>query len=112
MMNGYGEFYWKDGKKYIGYYKNDKKEGFGVHFWTNPDRMYIGFWKDGKQDGVGKFIKHNKAKYGQWINGERIRYFDNYAHAVNALPDDCAMYQVYFRIDYEKLLEFLDSVDI
>jgi hypothetical protein len=24
MMNGYGEFYWRDGKKYFGYYINDK----------------------------------------------------------------------------------------
>ena len=30
MMNGYGEFSWKNGKKYLGYYKNDLKEGFGV----------------------------------------------------------------------------------
>ena len=29
-MHGYGEFKWSDGKKYIGYYINDKKEGFGI----------------------------------------------------------------------------------
>ena len=31
-MNGYGEFFWKDGKKYFGYYNNDKKNGFGIFF--------------------------------------------------------------------------------
>ena len=28
-MHGYGEFIWADGKKYVGFYKNDKKDGFG-----------------------------------------------------------------------------------
>jgi hypothetical protein len=31
-LDGFGEFLWSEGKKYWGYYKNDKKDGFGIFF--------------------------------------------------------------------------------
>lgn len=111
MMNGYGEFLWKDGKKYFGYYLNDKKDGFGIHFWTSPDRLYLGFWKDGKQHGVGKYVKNNVVKYGQWLNGERIRFFDSYLDAMNHIPEDMLSYQFYFRLDVDKILHMLNKQD-
>ena len=49
-MHGYGEFYWNDGKKYFGFFKEDKKEGFGIHCQSNTI-FYNGFWKNGKRDG-------------------------------------------------------------
>jgi hypothetical protein len=46
-MHGLGEHNWGDGRKYIGKYVMDKKEGYGEIDW--PDgRRYEGFWKDGK----------------------------------------------------------------
>ena len=46
-MNGRGTFTWLDGKKYVGEYINDKKEGYGEFYW--PDgRVYRGQWKDGR----------------------------------------------------------------
>lgn len=32
-MEGKGEFLWKDGRKYVGTYKDDKKDGYGEFFW-------------------------------------------------------------------------------
>ena len=44
-MNGYGEFSWKNGKKYFGFYKNDIKEDFGIYIYEQkPFQAYIGFW--------------------------------------------------------------------
>ena len=38
-MNGEGVYTWKDGRKYIGCYKLDKKDGYGEFYW--PDgRIY------------------------------------------------------------------------
>ncbi len=69
-MDGYGEFLWKDGKKFCGFYKNDKKDGFGIYYWPN-NKFYIGFWIEGKQNGVGKYIKEKNNKYGKWKNGQK-----------------------------------------
>lgn len=30
-MNGHGKLTWPDGKSYIGNYKNDLKDGYGVY---------------------------------------------------------------------------------
>ena len=32
-MHGYGEFSWPDGRKYLGEYVDDKKEGKGIFEW-------------------------------------------------------------------------------
>jgi len=32
-MDGSGEFTWPDGRKYVGEYKDDKKEGYGIFEW-------------------------------------------------------------------------------
>jgi hypothetical protein len=109
MMNGYGEFYWKDGKIYVGYYLNDKKEGFGIYYWPNLNRTYIGFWKDGKQDGIGKLINKGKVKYGQWINGEKIRQFDNANEAISLMSSDCLVFKKFFKVDEDKIIAFLNS---
>ena len=75
-MNGYGEFIWKEGKKYFGYYKKDKKNGFGVFYWPN-EKFFCGFWKDGKQNGIGKYSKGNIVKYGVWKHGKKELWFED-----------------------------------
>ena len=45
-MNGYGIFYYSNGEKYEGEFKNGDREGFGVLFDSNGDEAYIGEFKD------------------------------------------------------------------
>jgi hypothetical protein len=74
-MNGYGEFHWPDGKKYFGFYENDKKNGFGVFCWPGNAKIFLGGWSNGKQDGLGTLLFNNGAiKYGLWINGNWVRW--------------------------------------
>ena len=46
-MHGKGVYTWKDGRKYEGEYKNDKKDGHGIYIWADG-RKYDGQWFDGK----------------------------------------------------------------
>lgn len=32
-MHGKGEFTWPNGRKYVGEYINDKREGYGEYIW-------------------------------------------------------------------------------
>lgn len=93
-MDGFGEFFWKDEKRYIGNYKNDKRNGFGI-FIIEPNEnqstavpskrrnninnysAYIGFWKNGNKDGFGMTANFNEIKFGLWENGVKRRYLDN-----------------------------------
>jgi len=76
-MNGKGLLIWDDGKKYEGYFVNDKREGRGTFTW--PDgRKYIGEWQAGKYHGKGIFVNINgHSKEGYWIHGKKVQHPSN-----------------------------------
>jgi len=41
-MNGYGIHIWPDGRKYIGEYVDDRKEGRGTYEWKQEKKIYKG----------------------------------------------------------------------
>ena len=67
---------WVEGNKYCGFYKNGKKNGFGIYY-SPKGKLYIGFWKNGKQDGYGKYISKSKIKYGIFNNGNLEKKYEN-----------------------------------
>lgn len=105
-MNGYGEFSWKDGKKYCGFYKNDKKSGFGIYYLTN-NKFYVGFWLDGKQNGVGKFFNDNYIKYGKWKEGQKETEMFSEEDFINCFNSFESNYIKIFHWNKEKLKNFM-----
>ena len=77
-MNGHGVFTWPDNRKYSGDYKDDKKEGYGVFEWGDG-RIYKGNWKNGKQNGKGELYNPTTQtwKKGIWKEGKKINWIDN-----------------------------------
>lgn len=76
-MNGYGTFYWKDGRVYRGYYKDDKKHDFGIYIGTEGKR-YEGFWENGSQRNLGKYQKRDGSiKVGIWNENNLIEQYTN-----------------------------------
>ena len=75
-MNGWGILNNKNNKIYIGFFKNDCKNGFGVMTWQNDKKAFIGFWENNKQNGFGKTYYHNKYVYGFWRDGKIIKKID------------------------------------
>ena len=68
--NGQGTFTSPDGAKYVGEYKDDKFYGQGTV--TFPDgRKYVGEFKDNKRNGQGKefFADGRISRQGYWIAG-------------------------------------------
>lgn len=61
---------------YEGFYKEDKKHGYGIYTWSDL-KKYAGWWCNGKQHGIGVFIsKDGKKKYGIWEDGVKLRWFN------------------------------------
>ncbi len=67
--NGQGTFTYPDGQKYVGRWKDDKRNGQGTI--TSPSGYkYEGEWKDGKPDGQGTETFPDGSTYvGEWQNG-------------------------------------------
>jgi len=68
-MHGHGTMTWPDGNKYVGEYKNGKRDGNGTYTAANGDR-YVGEYTNDKKHGQGTdtnangTIKHS----GEWVN--------------------------------------------
>ena len=57
--HGWGTFFEIDGEKYIGDFKKGIKEGVGTYEYRDGSK-YEGLWKNGKRHGKGTFTKSNK----------------------------------------------------
>jgi len=107
-MDGYGEFLWKDGNKYLGFYVADKKEGFGIFYWPSTSRIFVGFWKNGKQEGIGKKITISKVKYSLWKSGKIVKDYETSHEALNELEQDQKCYLIFFDSDIDDLLAYFN----
>ena len=52
--NCFGIFTWPDGEKYVGEWKDNKRNGQGTYAYADGDK-HVGEYKDGKKDGQGTF---------------------------------------------------------
>jgi hypothetical protein len=109
-MDGYGETTTQDGKKHFGYYKSNKKNGFGIVYWPKENKIFLGFWVDGKQESIGKYILELKQpKYGQWKNGVRAHIIKKEEEAIHLLKKDYPEYEKLFRLSHSTLKHFIDN---
>ena len=66
---GYGTYLFDSGDKYVGEYKDGKKNGQGTYTYANGAK-YVGEYKNGKKNGQGTYTPPNGDKYvGEFKNG-------------------------------------------
>ena len=64
---GRGTQVWRDGSKFVGYWKNDKANGKGRLIHADGD-VYEGDWVEDKAHGKGTYEHRNGAKFvGDWV---------------------------------------------
>ena len=64
-----GALTYPDGSRYIGEFKSNKPDGWGIFFYP-PNQMYGKFegeWKNGVRNGVGAFYSQNGRLDGVYI---------------------------------------------
>ena len=111
MMNGLGIFKWGDGRKYIGMFNNDKRNGFGIYFWNNPLKIYVGFWFNGVQNGLGKIYTSFKERYFMWNNGKILKKYeeknDIFLQVDKQERNLIQNYSYFFKMTVDDLLTFI-----
>ena len=62
---------WSNGDKYVGAFKDGKREGYGTYTYANGDR-YVGEFKNNKYDGIGRLTYADGWKrVGEYKDGKR-----------------------------------------
>lgn len=55
LIDGQGKFTWKDGKNYVGRFKEGKLHGEGIVTFANGTQL-TGIWQDGENQQISKVI--------------------------------------------------------
>ena len=70
-FEGYGQFFYNDGRYYEGDFSDHKYHGWGTFLEINQDK-YTGDFKKGVKEGVGVYVSADGSKYeGLFKNGKR-----------------------------------------
>ena len=72
QKEGFGINIWNDEAKYIGYYKNNKAEGYGKFMAGND--VYKGEFKDDAASGYGIFNNEVLTYEGLWVKDLQEKY--------------------------------------
>lgn len=72
--NCQGVFIWSNGEKYVGEFRDDKRNGQGVFTWPNGEK-YVGEFRDNKRNGSGTRYSTDGSvlEQGLWKDGELLR---------------------------------------
>lgn len=78
--NGYGIYKYNNGDSYKGYFKNNKRHGYGDYLWGNIH--YSGNWENGNRSGYGNFYEQdiNTLYVGEWKNN----LISGYGYRINS----------------------------
>ncbi len=69
--NGTGTYYFANGDRYEGEWKDGKRDGQGTYYFANGNR-YEGEWKDNNRNGQGTYYFASGGRYeGEWKDGKR-----------------------------------------
>ena len=111
--SGFG-IYLNNDTIYIGNYKDDKKNGFGIFYWRKKNEAYVGFFKNGNQSGFGKFLFDNRnSKYGIWNNSNNntIKWYKNIKNENKFLEKKgIDYYKNFFLFNLEEIINFSNSI--
>ena len=93
--NGYYDGFWKNGKKegyglykwdgigkYIGSWKNDNMNGYGVYMAENDDNI-VGEYQNGQLNGLGYTVTGENWEQGVFSNGNLSTHHDFYTNNVD-----------------------------
>ena len=76
IKHGYGTFYFNDGEKYVGDWKNDKYDGNGTYYFNTSndvdEEKFEGHWKNGKRNGQGtSYFRNGDRLEANFRNNEK-----------------------------------------
>ena len=66
-MEGFGIIKWPDGKIFVGEFREDIQDGFGVFY--SRKKIYIGIWKNSFLEGDAIIVENDKIKKQFWEEG-------------------------------------------
>ena len=93
----------------------DLRDGFGINYFKSEDKLYIGFWKNNKRCGFGKIYNQKKMRYGLWFEqndeNKKTKFFGNEQEAMDYLKQNGLYdkYKKFFECSKDELIKSYDE---
>ena len=71
---GTGKYSYINGDTYEGEWLNHVRHGRGTYLYTDTGSKYVGLWKEGKREGAGELV-HANHKYVGSFTEDRVRVY-------------------------------------
>lgn len=69
MKHGIGAYYFDNGQRFEGEYKNDKIDGSGIYYWSE-NHYFAGTWRNEKRNGYGIEVREDGSYTCQYWENE------------------------------------------
>ena len=117
-MNGYGEMLnLKNDGFYYGYWKDNKKNDFGVEYSprkNGKDKIYSGFWKENERYGYGILLHKNKEEkniMAVWKANKLIKEFKTEQEFLqNITQNGFDKYLFFFRRSFDEHMKIIKNI--
>ena len=117
-MNGYGEMLnLKNDGFYYGYWKDNKKNDFGVEYSprkNGKDKIYSGFWKDNERHGYGILLNKNKEEkniMAVWKGNKVIKIFNTELEFIqNITKNGFDKYLFFFKRSFDEHIKIIKNI--
>ena len=96
-------------------FTDDLRDGFGINYFKSEDKLYIGFWKNNKRCGFGKIYNQKKMRYGLWFEqndeNKKTKFFGNEQEAMDYLKQNGLYdkYKKFFECSKDELIKSYDE---
>ena len=93
----------------------DMRDGFGINYFKKENKLFIGFWKNNRRCGFGKIFSGNKIKYGIWQEhndkNKKTEWFKNDLEAMDYFKKNefYDTYKKFFEIGKDELINTYDN---
>lgn len=78
MRHGQGKFFYQDGGRYEGSWKENKMDGFGALYYQSDKLAYEGNWENDQFQGDGKLYNENPDALNDNFDYTNFEEIDEY----------------------------------
>jgi hypothetical protein len=109
--------YFHNNSFYYGYWKDNKKNGFGIELSPRKkgeDKIYAGFWKDNERYGYGILFHKNEDEkdiMALWKNNKIIKSFTNEEEFFNNITQNgFGNYLFFFQKTFDEHIKIINNI--
>lgn len=109
-MSGYGEFYDKiTDILYLGYFENNRKNGFGIERNFEKNIIYIGQFHENKREGISRVFNEDIEIFSLYEKDREIKKYERRNEINNEINTRFKDQIIYFNKNLKEIKDYISK---